>query len=134
LLDVGFWILEVMSIFKNIDELLKIFARKINAKLTIDRPYSLNTFEERRIDWKDNKIDKSILIQPNFERDGVNSKKWNLTLVAWFYIDNEDRLQWISYLVEEKKIKVIESDIENLLKISYEKLKNIKIDDLSKPY
>ncbi len=123
-----------MSIFKNIDELLKIFARKINAKLTIDRPYSLNTFEERRIDWKDNKIDKSILIQPNFERDGVNSKKWNLTLVAWSYNDNEDRLQWISYLVEEKKIKVIESDIENLLKISYEKLKNIKIDDLSKPY
>ena len=123
-----------MSIFKNIDELLKIFARKINAKLTIDRLYSLNTFEERRIDWKDNKIDKSILIQPNFERDGVNSKKWNLTLVAWSYNDNEDRLQWISYLVEEKKIKVIESDIENLLKISYEKLKNIKIDDLSKPY
>ena len=123
-----------MSIFKNIDELLKIFARKINAKLTIDRPYSLNTFEERRIDWKDNKIDKSILIQPNFERDGVNSKKWNLTLVAWSYNDNEDRLQWISYLVEEKKIKVIESDIENLLKISFKKLKNIKIDDLSKPY
>ena len=123
-----------MSIFKNIDELLKIFARKINAKLTIDRPYSLNTFEERRIDWKDNKIDKSILIQPNFERDGVNSKKWNLTVVAWSYNDNEDRLQWISYLVEEKKFKVIESDIENLLKISYEKLKNIKIDDLSKPY
>ena len=123
-----------MSIFKNIDELLKIFAQKNNAKLTIDRPYSLNTFEERRIDWKDNKIDKSILIQPNFERDGVNSKKWNLTLVAWSYNDNEDRLQWISYLVEEKKIKVIESDIENLLKISYEKLKNIKIDDLSKPY
>ena len=134
MLDVGFWMLEIMSIFKNIDELLKIFARKINAKLTIDRPYSLNTFEERRIDWKDNKIDKSILIQPNFERDGVNSKKWNLTLVAWSYNDNEDRLQWISYLVEEKKIKVIESDIENLLKISYEKLKNIKIDDLSKPY
>ena len=134
MLDVGFWMLEIMSIFKNIDELLKIFARKINAKLTIDRPYSLNTFEERRIDWKDNKIDKSILIQPNFERDGVNSKKWNLTLVACSYNDNEDRLQWISYLVEEKKIKVIESDIENLLKISYEKLKNIKIDDLSKPY
>ena len=123
-----------MSIFKNIDELLKIFARKINAKLTIDRPYPLNTFEKRRIDWKDNKIDKSILIQPNFERDGVNSKKWNLTLVAWSYNDNEDRLQWISYLVEEKKFKVIESDIENLLKISYEKLKNTKIDDLSKPY
>ena len=134
MLDVGFWMLEIMSIFKNIDELLKIFAQKNNAKLTIDRPYSLNTFEERRIDWKDNKIDKSILIQPNFERDGVNSKKWNLTLVAWSYNDNEDRLQWISYLVEEKKIKVIESDIENLLKISYEKLKNIKIDDLSKPY
>ena len=126
--------LEIISIFKNIDELLKIFAQKNNAKLTIDRPYPLNTFEERRIDWKDNKIDKSILIQPNFERDGVNSKKWNLTLVAWSYNDNEDRLQWISYLVEEKKFKVIESDIENLLKISYEKLKNIKIDDLSKPY
>ena len=40
----------------------------------------------------------------------------------------------MSRLVEEKKFKVIESDIENLLKISYEKLKNIKIDDLSKPY
>ena len=102
--------------------------------MTIDRPYSLNTFEERRIDWKDNKIDKSILIQPNFEKDGVNSKKWNLTLVAWTYNHIEDRIQWIDYLVEEKNFEVIENNIEDFLKISYKKLKSIKIDNLSKPY
>lgn len=125
--------MEVMSVFQNIDELLKIFAQNIFAQLTIDRPFPQNYFEERRIDWIENGINKAILIQPNFEKDGVNSKKWNLTLVAWFYNDNEDRLQWINYLVEEKKFEVIESDIEDLLKISYDKLKNIKIDDLSKP-
>ena len=64
----------------------------------------------------------------------MNSKKWNLTLVAWTYNDIEDRIQWIDYLVEEKNFEVIENNIEDFLKISYKKLKSIKIDNLSKPY
>ena len=124
----------IMSIFVNIDKTLKIFAKNIFAQLTIDRPFPQNYFEERRIDWIENDINKAILIQPNFEIDGVNSKKWSLTLVAWTYNDIEDRIQWIDYLVEEKNFEVIENNIEDFLKISYKKLKSIKIDNLSKPY
>lgn len=124
----------IMSIFVNIDKTLKIFAKNIFAQLTIDRPFPQNYFEERRIDWIENVINKAILIQPNFEIDGINSKKWNLTLVAWTYNHIEDRIQWIDYLVEEKNFEVIENNIEDFLKISYKKLKSIKIDNLSKPY
>ena len=124
----------IMSIFVNIDKTLKIFAKNIFAQLTIDRPFPQNYFEERRIDWIENDINKAILIQPNFEIDGMNSKKWNLTLVAWTYNHIEDRIQWIDYLVEEKNFEVIENNIEDFLKISYKKLKSIKIDNLSKPY
>ena len=69
----------IMSIFVNIDKTLKIFAKNIFAQLTIDRPFPQNYFEERRIDWIENGINKAILIQPNFEIDGVNSKKWNFS-------------------------------------------------------
>ena len=131
MMDAGCYI---MSIFVNIDKTLKIFAKNIFAQLTIDRPFPQNYFEERRIDWIENDINKAILIQPNFEIDGMNSKKWNLTLVAWTYNHIEDRIQWIDYLVEEKNFEVIENNIEDFLKISYKKLKSIKIDNLSKPY
>ena len=131
MMDAGCYI---MSIFVNIDKTLKIFAKNIFAQLTIDRPFPQNYFEERRIDWIENGINKAILIQPNFEIDGINSKKWNLTLVAWTYNDIEDRIQWIDYLVVEKNFEVIENNIEDFLKISYKKLKSIKIDNLSKPY
>ena len=57
-----------------------------------------------------------------------------MTLVAWTYNHIEDRIQWIDYLVEEKNFEVIENNIEDFLKISYKKLKSIKIDNLSKPY
>ena len=89
MMDAGCYI---MSIFVNIDKTLKIFAKNIFAQLTIDRPFPQNYFEERRIDWIENGINKAILIQPNFEIDGVNSKKWSLTLVAWTYNDIEDRI------------------------------------------
>ena len=131
MLDAGCYI---MSIFVNIDKTLKIFAKNIFAQLTIDRPFPQNYFEERRIDWIKNGINKAILIHPNFEIDGINSKKWNLTLVALTYNHIEDRIQWIYYLVEEKNFEVIENNIEDFLKISYKKLKSIKIDNLSKPY
>ena len=131
MMDAGCYI---MSIFVNIDKTLKIFAKNIFAQLTIDRPFPQNYFEERRIDWIENGINKAILIQPNFEIDGINSRKWNLTLVAWTYNNIEDRIQWIDYLVEEKNFEVIENNIEDFLKISYKKLKSIKIDNLSKPY
>ncbi len=63
-----------------------------------------------------------------------HTRKWSLTLVAWTYNDIEDRIQWIDYLVEEENFEVIENNIEDFLKISYKKLKSIKIDNLSKPY
>ena len=64
-----------MSRFKNIDSNLIELASKLNGKLTKDRPdypEVLRIFEERRIDWIENGIMKAIIIQPNFEANGVN--------------------------------------------------------------
>ncbi len=67
----------IMSIFVNIDKTLKIPSQKnIFARLRIDRPFPQNYFEERRLNWSlKTDINKAILIQPNFEIDGMNSKK-----------------------------------------------------------
>ena len=66
-----------MSLFKDIDGNLESVAKKLNAKLTIDRPWapkSLHPFEERRIDWEENGLNKAIIIQPSFG----STTKWSL--------------------------------------------------------
>jgi hypothetical protein len=95
-----------MSRFKNIDSKLIDLANKLNARLTKDRPdypESLRTFEERRIDWVENEIMKAIIIQPNFELNGVNSNIWNFINCA-IYDDgwSVSRPKWIEKLVDQK--------------------------------
>jgi hypothetical protein len=111
-----------VSIFKQIDSRLVELSMRLNAKLTKDRPEypeALRTFEERRIDWMDGEVNKAIIIQPNFEVTGVNSKIWNFILLAW-HDDGQSlhRAQWIKILVEKKKFEIIENDIDNLFRIS----------------
>ncbi|MEQ9425928.1 MAG: hypothetical protein RJQ09_16000 [Cyclobacteriaceae bacterium] len=123
-----------MSRFYVIDLKLEELTTKLGAKLTKDRPAYpelLRTFEERRIDWIDNEIFKAIIIQPNFESNGVNQKIWNFINIAWADI-NEDghRPQWKKLLLEKKKFDVIESSIDNLLMESENNLVRISMDDL----
>ncbi len=55
--------------FKYIDIFLEQFSDTMGAELTKNRsnyPHSLRSFQERRIDWKENDIRKAIIIQPLF--------------------------------------------------------------------
>ena len=118
-----------MNRFKNIDIIIEDFAKKLNARLTKDRPdypKALRTFEERRIDWIDNDIHKAIIIQPNFEETGVNQNFWNFINIA-FYDDGESifPLKWNKNLVEEKDFSVIENGIQKLLSDSILNLENV---------
>lgn len=123
-----------MSRFENIDWKLDDLANKLNAQLTRDRPdypQNLRTFEERRIDWIDNGIMKAIIIQPNFEVNGVNSNIWNFINVAIFDDGYSfSRPKWISILVDKKDFSFIEDNIDELLLKSEENLLNISFKDL----
>jgi hypothetical protein len=123
-----------LSRFENIDWKLDDLANKLNARLTRDRPdypQNLRTFEERRIHWIDNGIMKAIIIQPNFEVNGVNSNIWNFLNVAIFDDGYSfSRPKWISVLVDKKDFSFIEDNIDELLFKSEENLLNILFKDL----
>ncbi|GIQ57918.1 hypothetical protein Flavo103_10540 [Flavobacterium collinsii] len=123
-----------MSRFKNIDPKLIDLASKLNGRLTKDRPdypEVLRTFEERRIDWIESDIMKAIIIQPNFEANGVNSNIWNFVNVA-IYDDgfSVSRPKWIEILVDQKDFIFIAENIDELLLKSEENLSNISMKDL----
>jgi len=109
-------------------------ADKLNAKVSFDRPgypEALRTFEERRIDWKDKEVNKAIIIQPNFERYGVNSELWNFKLVAWDTGNGRVRKNsWTKYLVSEQKFLNIENSIKELLELGVKTLNIIDKKDL----
>ena len=74
-----------MSLFKNIDKNLELIAEKLQAKITIDRPWapkSFHTFEERRIDWEETGLNKAIIIQPYFGSSRVDNTKWSFINIA----------------------------------------------------
>jgi hypothetical protein len=114
--------------------LLTELAFKLQAKLSKDRPgypEGMITFEERRIEWQDNEINKAIIIQPTFEVNGLNSDLWNLINIAWYDVPNTAiRLRWIKKLIEKSTFQNIEKDIDNLLILSEIQLANIKQEDL----
>lgn len=123
-----------MSRFKNIDSKLVDLSNKLNARLTKDRPSypeSLRTFEERRINWVENGIMKAIIIQPNFESNGVNSNIWNFINLA-IYDDglSISNPKWMDRLVDQKDFTFIDDNIDKLLLKSEENLSNISMEDL----
>ncbi len=123
-----------MSRFQNIDCKLEGLAQKLKGELTKDRPSYpdvLRTFEERRIDWINDGIMKAIIIQPNFENNGVNSNIWNFSNVAIFDDGYSfSRPKWINILVDQKDFAFIEDNIDELLLKSEENLLNISLKDL----
>jgi hypothetical protein len=123
-----------MSRFKHIDDKLTDFAKKIEAKISKDRPdfpRELINFEERRIDWTENLVRKAILIQPNFESTGVNSTIWNFTNIAWT-MNNGVAIKpgWTKKLVDKGSFEFIESNIDELLNESRDNLSKIQITDV----
>lgn len=123
-----------MSRFEIIDIQLLELTGKLNAKLSVDRPSypeALRTFEERRLDWVHNGICKAILIQPNFEENGVNEEFWNFVLVSWSTGELQTRENvWTKNLISNKPFQEIESNIENLLNTAMETLHKIETNDL----
>jgi len=118
-----------MSIFKNIDSKLEQISIQLKAKLTIDRPWEpeiSRTFEERRLDWIDGGIYKAIIIQPLFEKNGVNQELWSLVNVAWI-----DFMYWKTKLIDNKEFYIIEQSIDELLATSIQNLSKIKNSDLT---
>lgn len=124
-----------MSVFSKIDYKLIKLSDELNATLTKDRPSApkiLRTFKERRIDWIVNDINRAIIIQPNFEINGVNNKIWNFINVAWYNdVKSINRPKWHRNLAEKEKFENIEKRIDQLLKTSKNNLINIKMTDLS---
>ena len=117
-----------MSRFEKIDQKLKIFSEHIDATLRIDRDWDPNAgFEERRIDWVENEINKAIIIQPTFKINGVDSSIWNFINLAWVKKNGvAQKPGWRKELIKEKDFREIEMNIDNLLYESYENLKKIK--------
>jgi len=123
-----------MSVFSKIDDKLVKLSDRLNATLTKDRPSyheGLRIFEERRIDWIVNDINRAIIIQPNFEINGVNSEIWNFINIAWYDdAKSTNRPQWYRNLAEKEKFENIEKRIDHLLRTSENNLTNIKMTDL----
>ncbi len=124
-----------MSIFINIETKLEEIAKDLDAIISKDRPVypeKLRTFEERRIDWIEQGINKAIIIQPTFEYSGVNSDLWNFVLIAWMY-KSGGRIQFIETLVSKSDFSKIEANIDALLKEGKTILLAKKLDDLKRP-
>lgn len=122
-----------MSRFKDIDSKLEELSKKLNARLTKDRPgypEALRTFEERRIDWESNAIRRAIIIQPTFELSGVDSTRWNFVSVAW-KDEGVSRKRYTHNLVDKKDFTLIAEKIDDLLAESVKTLISIADKDLT---
>ena len=126
-----------MSFFEPIEARLISFAKRMNATYSIDRPgmpVALRTFEERRIDWLDNNLNKAIIIQPAFELHGPDLSKWNFINIAWFVsAEIPDKIYWRKYIVERAPFEIIADNIDALLSASEADLSAITI-SYFKPY
>lgn len=122
-----------MSIFINIDPKLKIIANRLQATLKINRDWDPEAgFEERRIDWVQDEINKAIIIQPTFESTGVNSTLWVLYVFAWLKINGVAQKPGWKKIVVKEDFRMIETEIDRLLEEAIKHLLNVKIEDVIK--
>ena len=123
-----------MSLFKNIDKNLESIAEKLRAKLTVDRPWApkaLHPFEERRIDWEENGLNKAIIIQPFFGSSGVDTTKWSLINIAWIKKRGiAQKPGWRVKLIENQNFESIENNIIELLDKSVDNLKTVEFEEV----
>ena len=122
-----------MSVFESLDLRLEKVAGELNAILTKNRNgfSDLHAFEERRIDWVENGINKAIIIQPSFTVVGVDNSQWNFNLVAWIKRKGiAEKPGWVLSLLKNKEFSEIENNMEDLITLAKEKLKAITLDDV----
>ena len=123
-----------MSKFENIDNKLEVLAKQLNAALSVDRPNylePLRTFEERRIDWIENGVNKAIIIQPSFEAFGIDDSKWSFINVAWINKNGvAQKPGWRRMLVDKDKFTIIEENIDKLILDSKRNLVSVSLSDI----
>ena len=117
---------------EQIDLKMRTLANKMNAKVSKDRPeypQALRTFEERRIDWIEDNINKAIIFQPNFELKGANEEKWNFGVAAWYFEGTTD-LRFSENLVKETHFESIANQLDQLLIDAVGRLSQINMAEL----
>lgn len=123
-----------MSRFKNIDAKLEELSEKFGVVLTKDRsnyPEALRTFEERRVDWVENGINKAIIIQPTFRSTGVDSSIWNFINLAWILKRGvAQKPGWSKNLVYQMNFEEIEDNIDSLIDESIKNLQDVQMEDI----
>ena len=122
------------SIFTNIDERLESLSSRVGGELKVDRPEypeALRTFEERRADWsKEGGILRSVIIQPTFRREGVDSTKWNFISLAWIIDGRNPYPKQMNVSVKEKPFEIIEDKIDQLIEDAEKELESVSVADL----
>ena len=126
-----------MSLFAQVDAHLMQCAAEQQAVLTQNRGgMSLlawgpnhSSFEERRIDWQQDGINRAIIIQPDFLATGVDTTRWNFRAVVWQDSGHQKRTA-CQNLATSVPSKYIEERIERLLAEACTYLNNIRVSDL----
>ncbi|HQR93921.1 MAG: hypothetical protein B7Y15_10445 [Bacteroidetes bacterium 24-39-8] len=130
-----------MNQFSQIDNRLKILAKEIGAILeTKVGRHSINGVDVpkeklalRQIQWVDGPIGKAIIINQNFENGILDSPNWDFFNIAWLQEGKtpaKGRPFWNKCLLKNIAFKIIESEIDQLVKMSLENLNAINKTDL----
>jgi len=121
----------LMSVFAQIESRLLQCAAAQQAVLTQNREgMSVRFgFEERRIDWQQDGINRAIIIQPDFLATGVDTTKWNFRAVAWQGSGHKKRTAGHDFATS-LAFEVIEGRIESLLAEACAYLQAIRASDL----
>lgn len=130
-----------MNQFSQIDTRLIELAKQIGAALeTTVGGHSINGVDVpkeklalRQIQWVDGPIGKAIIINQNFENGNLDEPNWDFFNIAWLQEGKtpaKGRPLWNKYLLKNIDFKKIETDIDQLLKMSLENLNAIKKTDL----
>ncbi len=89
--------------------------------------------EMRRIVWVDGSIGKGIIINQNFENRNIDAPDWDFSYIAWLEkteLTSKGRPFLEKKLLTKVTLAKIEKNIDQLIKVSTENLKNIKESDL----
>jgi hypothetical protein len=130
-----------MNQFRKIDSQLKAIVKEIGATLeTTVGGHSINAVEVpkeklviRQIQWVDGPIGKAIIINQNFENGNFDIPNWDFFNIAWLQEGKtkaKGRSFWKKNLLTNIDFKIIESEIDQLLKQSLDNLKAIQKTDL----
>lgn len=130
-----------MNQFSQIDTRLIELAKQIGAALeTTVGGHSINGVDVpkeklalRQIQWVDGPIGKAIIINQNFENGNLDEPNWDFFNIAWLQEGKtpaKGRPLWNKYLLKNIDFKKIETDIDQLLKMSLENLNAVKKTDL----